>query len=182
MRYFFRRRVPPFHRVLLIESGSRALFEDLLPSLYKSRGPRMVLDLVTCYAGQPAALQPGRGRVYRVTDYAGRRGRRRLYKELKARNHDIAVVICSGEPIMTKWKWMLAARLPVKVLVLNENGDYFWLDSGSWRIIRSFVLYRAGLSGAGAVSTLGRLAVFPFTLGYLILYTAFVHTRRRIRL
>jgi hypothetical protein len=31
---------------------------------------------------------------------------------------------------MTKWKWMLAARLPGKVFVVNENGDYFWLDHG----------------------------------------------------
>ena len=29
---------------------------------------------------------------------------------------------------MTKWKWALAFRLPVKVLVVNENGDFFWFD------------------------------------------------------
>ncbi len=180
MRYFFRRRIPPFDRVLLIESGSRSLFENFLPAFYQKHGPR-IADLVTCYPGQPDAFQPSRGKVYRVTEYSGRSGRRRLYRELTRRKHEIAVVICSGEPIMTKWKWVLAARLPVKVLVLNENGDYFWLDWGSGRILKSFILYRAGLSGAGAVSTLGRLAVFPFTLSYLILYTAFVHARRRIR-
>ena len=47
---------------------------------------------------------------------------------------------------MTKWKWALALRLPVKVLVVNENGDFFWFDRANWRTIRHFVLFRAGLS------------------------------------
>ena len=67
------------------------------------------------------------------------------------------------------------------MLIVNENGDYFWLDRGNWRIIRRFVLFRSGLSGAGAVRTLARLAAFPFTLTYLMLYTAWVHLRRKVR-
>lgn len=81
---------------------------------------------------------------------------------------------------MTKWKWVIAARLPAKVFVLNENGDYFWLDYSQWRVIRHFVLFRAGLSGAGAVRTLARLALFPFTILYLLLYAAAVHLRRKV--
>src|SRR5260370_25421072 len=73
---------------------------------------------------------------------------------------------------MTKWKWMLAARLPGKVFVLNENGDYFWLDRGHLSNIRHFILFRAGLTGAGAVRTLARLVLFPFTFLYLILFSA----------
>ncbi len=34
MRYFLSRSVPPFSRVLLVESGSRDLFEELLSGLY----------------------------------------------------------------------------------------------------------------------------------------------------
>jgi hypothetical protein len=64
---------------------------------------------------------------------------------------------------------------------LNENGDYFWFDYSNWPIIRHFVLFRAGLSGAGAVRTLVRLLLFPLTLLYLVLYAAVVHTRAAIR-
>ena len=90
-------------------------------------------------------------------------------------------MICSNEPIMTKWKWVLAARLPAKVFILNENGDYFWLDRGHLSNIRNFVLVRAGLTGSGAVRTLARLVSFPFTLLYLILYALTVHLRRKLR-
>jgi hypothetical protein len=90
-------------------------------------------------------------------------------------------MICSAEPIMTKWKWVLAARLPGKVFVVNENGDYFWLDRGHLANIRYFILYRAGLTGSGAVRTLARVVLFPFSLLYLILYAAAVHLRRSLR-
>jgi len=181
MRYFLRRRVPPLDRVLLIESGSRHLFEKLIPGLRESYGDAIVFDLVTCYAGCPSAFNAASGEIFRVTDYSGRAGRKRLYAKLAERRYQAAVMICSGEPIMTKWKWMLAARLPVKVLVVNENGDYFWVDRGNWRTIRRFVLFRSGLSGAGAVRTLARLIAFPFTLTYLMVYTAWVHLRRKVR-
>jgi hypothetical protein len=178
MRYFFRRRVPPFTRLVVIESGSRRVVEALLPQLY-ARGPVERLDLVTCFPGAPAAFESHCGAIYRVNEYAGRR--RRLVAELAANRYTIGVILCTGEPVMTKWKWLLAARLPVKVLVVNENCDYFWLDYSNWRIMRHFVLVRAGLSGAGAVTTLGRLLAFPFTVAYLLLYTAIVHLRRKVR-
>jgi hypothetical protein len=49
MRHFFTRSVPPLSRVLLVESGSRELFEKLLPVMYQNH-PEMICDLVTCYA------------------------------------------------------------------------------------------------------------------------------------
>jgi len=180
MRYFLSRSVPPFSRVLLVESGSRHLYTHLLSGLYDFY-PEMQADLVTCYAGVPDTFRPERGGVYRVTDYPDPESRKRLYRELAGKQYAIVGIICSAEPIMTKWKWMLAARLPAKVFVLNENGDYFWLDRGHLAVIRNFVLFRAGLTGAGAVRTLARLVLFPFTLLYLIFYAATVHLRRRLR-
>ena len=94
------------------------------------------------------------------------------------RNYSILGIICAGEPIMTKWKWAVAANVPAKVFVINENGDWFWADRSNWRIIRHFVLFRAGLSGAEAVPAIARLLVFPFTLLYLVLYAVMVHLRR----
>jgi hypothetical protein len=180
MRHFFRRSVPPFSRVLLVESGSRELFEKLLPILYQNH-PGMTCDLVTCYAGAPATFRDSQGAVYRVTDYRAGPARQRFYQELAANRYNIVGIICSAEPIMTKWKWMLAARLPGKVFVLNENGDYFWMDYGHWSNIRYFVLFRAGLTGSGAVRTLARVVLFPFSLLYLILYAITVHSRRILR-
>ncbi len=166
--------------MLLIESGSRQLFENLLPTLYEAH-PDMRADLVTCYAGVPKDFRPEQGEVYRVTDYPDGQSRQRLYKTLAANHYTILGVICSAEPIMTKWKWMLGARLPSKIFVLNENGDYFWLDRAHLSAIRYFILFRAGLTGAGAVRTLARVVLFPFTLLYLILYAATVHLRRTLR-
>jgi hypothetical protein len=90
-------------------------------------------------------------------------------------------MVCSGEPLMTKWKWMLAARLPAKVFVINENADYFWLDRTHAGNIWDFVLLRTGLAGSGAVRILARLVSFPFTFLYLLLYAATVHARRVLR-
>jgi hypothetical protein len=180
MRHFFTRTVPPFSRILLVESGSRELFENLLPVLYQNHS-EMTCDLVTCYAGVPKNFRESQGTVYRVANYPAGDARQRFYKELSANRYNIVGVICSAEPIMTKWKWMLAARLAGKVFVLNENGDYFWLDHGHLAGIRYFILFRAGLTGSGAVRTLARVVLFPFSLLYLILYAAAVHLRRSLR-
>ena len=179
MRYFISRHIPPFDRTLVIESGSRYLLEDLLPGIYETH-PQAQVDLVTCYAGLPRTFRQDRGQVWRVTDYPAGPARDRLYAELSARRHTVCGIICSGEPIMTKWKWMLALCSTGKLFILNENGDYFWADRSEWRTMRHFALFRAGLAGAGAVRTLARLALFPFTLAYLLLYAATVHLRRRM--
>jgi hypothetical protein len=178
LRDFFTRQIPPFNKALLIESGSRRLYDGLIPGLYAMYGDSLEIDLVTCYAGVPEGF---RGQVYRVTDYSGRAGRKRLYQELAAHKYPIVGMICSGEPIMTKWKWVLAGRLDSKVFALNENADYFWIDLPHWRVMTHFVLYRAGLTGAAAIPTVARLVFFPVTLSYLLLYAAFVHLRRKLR-
>ncbi len=178
MIYFFRRRVPDCSRLLLIESGSRHLIEKVAPSLRAMFGGNLEIDLVTCYPGAPADID---GRVFNVNDYGGGSGRNRLLADLSARGATVAGIICSAEPIMTKWKWWLGAHLPVKVFIINENGDYFWLDRGNLGLIRRFIAYRAGLTGSSAVLSLVRLLCFPLTLTYLLVYAGTVHLRRRLR-
>ena len=180
MKYFFTRRLPEASRILLVESGSRYLLEGLIPGIRSTYGDDIFVDLVTCYPGLPEGFDTRNTTVYRVTDYRGSAGRGRLYRELAANRYSIMGIICSAEPIMNKWKWMLMARLPVKVFILNENGDYFWVDYAHWSVIRHFALFRAGLAGAGAVRTLARLALFPFTLLFLLSYAAVVHLTRRV--
>ena len=164
-------------RILLVESGSRRVIEQVLPALRRTYGDGMPIDLVTCFAGAPAGIDT----VHRVTDHRGSEGRRKLYRVLAANQYSIVGIVCSAEPIMTKWKWSLAARLPAKVFAINENGDYFWLDRAQWRTMIHFALFRAGLTGSGAARTLGRLLIFPFTLLYLLLYASVVHIGRAVR-
>jgi hypothetical protein len=178
LRYFFRRHFPSPSRLLLIESGSRNLIEAALPSLQQLFGDTLEIDLVTCYPGAPQGVN---GKIFRVTEYGPER-RNRLWADLKARNYAVAGMICSAEPVMTKWKWWLAVKLESKIFVLNENADYFWLDWAHRGLIRRFVAYRAGLSGSAAVPTLVRFTLFPLTLTYLILYACTVHVRRKIRM
>jgi hypothetical protein len=180
LRYFFRRHLPPASRILLIESGSRSLIEGVIPLLHAGFGERTEIDLVTCFPGVPKGCD---GRVFRISDYRdGAVGRVRLRADLAAREYGIVGMICAAEPIMTKWKWWLAARLKAKIFILNENGDYFWFDWDRRRTILQFAAYRAGLTGSAAVPALVRFLVFPLTLAYLILYACTVHLRRRIRL
>lgn len=180
MRGFITKRIPDFNHVLLVESGSRHLLENFLPTLYRNH-PAMHADVVTCYGGAPTALDQSRGEVFNTNDYSGNDERRQLIAKLAAGNYDILGIICSAEPILAKWKWAITARVPAKVFVLNENGDLFWIDRGHWANIRQFIAYRSGLTGAGAVRTIARVLLFPFTLLYLIFYAATIHLRRKLR-
>ena len=181
VRYFLTRGHRPVTSILLVESGSRELLERALVPLRRIWGDQVFIDLVTCYSGLPAGFVPETTRVYRVSDYRGRQSRRGLYRELAKNKYALVGIVCSGQPLMTKWKWALALRLPAKVFIINENADYFPLEIGEWNNVRRFVLSRAGLGGAGAVRTLARVISFPFTLLYLLLYATTVHTRRTVR-
>lgn len=181
VRYFLSGAYPPVHSILLVESGSRELLERAVVPLRRTWGDEVFIDLVTCYSGLPAGFTPETTRLYRVTEHRGRDGRRRLYRQLAENRYGLVGIVCSEQPLMTKWKWALALRLPAKVFIINESGDYFALDIREWGNIWRFVLSRAGLAGAGAVRALSRVVSFPFTLLYLLLYATTVHTRRALR-
>jgi hypothetical protein len=180
VRYFWTRRQPPLTRILLIESGSRSLIENILPHLRSVWGPDVPIDLVTCYARLPAGYSPETV-VYRVTDYGSPEGRKELIRLLQEGHYSVAGMICSAEPIMTKWKWLFFFRLPARFFILNENGDYFWVHRENIATIREFLLVRAGLSGAGAIRTIGRLLIFPFSVLFLLLYAFTAHAGRWLR-
>ena len=69
-------------RILLVESGPRYLVEELIPGIRSTYGSEIFVDLVTCYPGLPRGFEAASTRVYRVSDYRGRRGRARIYREL----------------------------------------------------------------------------------------------------
>src|SRR5262249_50040824 len=101
--------------------------------------------------------------------------RKRLARELYINDYFVVGIICSGESVMTKWKWWAAWKVPAKLFVFNENGDYYWFDYSNWRISMHFALFRFGLTGADATTTITRLILFPFALAYLLLYVGVIH-------
>ena len=84
MRRFLTRRIPPFTRVLLVESGSRNLLERIIPYIY-SVSASAEIDVVTCYSGAPAGLREG-SNVFRTADYPDGAPRAALVKHLNSRD------------------------------------------------------------------------------------------------
>ena len=181
MRYCLSAHIPEPSAILLVESGSRGIVESLIPGLRHTWGEDVAIDLVSCYATLPRGFDTANTRLYRVADYRGSKARAELLRKLRRNQYSQIGIVCSGEPLMTKWKWMLALRLSAKIFVINENGDYFWLDRKHLKPIRQIVLLRAGLAEAGAVRTLARVLLFPLSLVYLVAYASFVHARRALR-
>ncbi|MGD0500179.1 MAG: hypothetical protein ABSC23_17280 [Bryobacteraceae bacterium] len=181
MRYFLTARHPKPRAVLLVESGTRGLIEGLIPGLRGIWGAGVAIDLFTCFPAAPRGLAPETARVYRSGDYRTLESRLQLVRTLARNRYTQLGIVCSGEPILALWKWALAVALPAKVFVVNENGDYFWLDRRHLGAIFRFAFARSGLAGAGAVRTLARAVTFPFTLAYLLLFAAAVHVRRALR-
>jgi hypothetical protein len=183
VRWILSQAEPTGSRILLIESGSREILERVIAHLKSGWGEGMTIDLVTCYAGLPAGIEQG-SKIYHVADYATPELRGRMLEEMRSRDYAYAGMICAAEPVMNKWKWWLAAKVPAKFLIINENGDYFWINRKNARTIRRFLMVRMGLAGAGALRTTGRLLIFPFAVIYLLIYAGFAHLGRffRVRL
>jgi hypothetical protein len=167
-------------RVLLVESGSRDVLCNILPSLGELYKGKLKIDLLTCYTGEPDGL-PADAQVFRVWEHATPDARKNLAQTIRRGNYSAIGIICSGEPIMTKWKWWAAWHVPAKLFILNENGDYYWFDYSHWRMSLHFAMVRVGLSGGDATTTITRVLLFPFSLCYLLLYAGFIHLRRKVR-
>ena len=111
-------------------------------------------------------------------DYRGRAARGRLYRELAGNRYALLGIVCSGEVVMAKWKWVLARAFPPSFSSLTRTAITSGATACTWERSAQFVLFRSGLAGSGAVRTLVRLISFPFTLLYLLLYATSVHARR----
>lgn len=183
---------PQFDRVLVVESGARAAADQFLQTLYKEERPDRV-DILTCYGDAPAVFDTGTGRVYLTQHARGGAARKQLFQELAASRYSAVCVLCTGDPVMMKWKWMVALRIPAKVMIVNENADTFWLDRGHIAKARRMIQERMGLHRITPLRILSQALRFPstillqalrfpFTLAVLLAYAAFVHARRRLRI
>jgi hypothetical protein len=182
VRYFLTGRHPKPSAILLVESGSRQLLEGVVTGLRETWGPDIRIDIATCYSGLPRGFTPASTQAYSLPDAHSLRPRVRLFRKIARGRYSHLGIVCAGGPILLKWKCMLALGLPAKVFIINENGDYFWLDRKHLSAVRRFAIARSGLAGTGAVRTPARLFAFPFTLAWLALYAAAVHARRLLRL
>ncbi len=182
MRYFFRGRVPPLTRMLVVESGSRQILENGIPRFRALFGDQFPIDLLTPLPGLPQVLCPATTEVFRVTQCRSGADRRRLLGELRSRRYPVLGIICSNEPVMTPWKLAATFLLPAKVVIFNENADFFWLDWNHRQSVRGFLLFRAGLLEDDAVRKLVHIAAFPFIATFLLLYAAYAHLERAWRL
>ena len=181
LRSFLRpHTAPPIRKILLVESGSRHLLEKLIPNLRLVYGEALQFDLCTCFPGAPAALG-GDCKIYRTSAFGNNVARKQLYRELKANQYEAMGIICSAEPIMTKWKWMLVYQAGAHAFLINENADYVWFDRLHWAGLTAYARTRLGFEDSGAVRTLARIVLLPLSLIYLSLYTLKVHALRALR-
>src|SRR5579884_2203737 len=149
MRYVLSRRTPQLTRILLIESGSRHILDKLLPHFYRDWGTQIRVDVLTCFETPPASFRADKGDLLRAQDYRAGTARRRLVRQLRGGGYAALGIICSNEKLLAGYKWGLSAVLPAKLLIINENADYFWVDRGNVRAIRGFLSHRAGIAGTG---------------------------------
>ena len=171
------RTFPEKSRILLIESGSRELLEKAIPAVRRFWGGQTPpIDLFTCFSGVPEGIGDD-GHIYRVADYPGPE-RKKLLRELKARKYAVMGVVFSQEPILAKWKLLIALSVPAKMLVINDSGDCFWCDRNHWPASRQFVASRSGITGAAMLRSILETAVLPVTFLWLLFFAAGAHAAR----
>jgi hypothetical protein len=180
MRLFFRSTGVAMDRVLVVESGSRRIAERFLTHLYASH-PADRVDVLTCYEGAPSTFDPSRGSLISIHSSSGFAGRRQLITGLARSGYNVVGMLCSGEAIMTRWKWAVALRIPAKVLIINENVDYYWFDRGNLSNMRAMVKHRFGVHTVSSPQLLVGSFLFPFILLYLLIYAGWIHSRRLLR-
>ncbi|HWP83950.1 MAG TPA: hypothetical protein VNN17_02065 [Terriglobia bacterium] len=170
--------VPPARDILLVESGSPQAFRQGLVNIRQSF-PETRLQLLTCW---PEPAQNVFSSIYRVQEYASRREKLALLFSLRKNPPDVLGILCSNDPIMYSWKLLATLVLPAKVLIINENGDFFWLDWQNRKALRRFLQSRWVIIRKEFLLTLLRGMVFPLTFLYLLLHAGWLYLRRWRRL
>ena len=178
MKYYFRKKVPLAHDVLFIESGSPKVTRRALGGI-RQIFPGARYHLLTCRSDAPTVRFDT---VFRTFDYPSWWSKLRLLLSFRRKRWEVMAILCTGERILWRWKILALALVPAKVLVVNENADFFWLHWGNWRTLRQLLAARWGVNLGGLCSTTLRVLVFPFTLLFLLFIAAFLYTRHWWRL
>ena len=124
MRYFFRRKVPQAGDILLIESGSRQVSTRALEGI-KRIFPQARYHLCTCLPETPPDSYAS---VFRASDYPSGISKLKLLFWFRRQRWPVMAVLCTGEPLLLRWKLIAGLIVPAKVLIVNEHADFFWLN------------------------------------------------------
>jgi hypothetical protein len=176
---FLSRFTPPLLRILIVESGPRETTEKLLHYFYEVPKSQQV-DVLTCYGSSPKTFDAERGTCYSIHDPAFQGNRSGLIRHLGQTKYSAVAALCTGSAVMNKWKWAIAARIPAKVLIVNEHAGFYSLDLGHLKNIGN-TLSEHFLPEASTLGVIGELLIAPFTISYLFLYAALIHLRRLLR-
>ena len=179
MTGLFRKSRPPFRRVLLIESGSRPIADRFLQSVYQFEGCSQV-DVLTCFSTPPEAFQDQRGQVFFVTDPAIAGNRRQFLRALASVPYDIVAVLSTDSRILRNWKWAVSLLTRAKIVLIEENEDFFFLDYGYLRHIK-VDFPRLRQEQITHLRLAGEVLLMPLMISYLLLYAGQVHLRRLLR-
>ena len=180
MRFLFSRRIPAIDRILVVESAPRAICEKFLQHVYE-RQPAERVDILTCYGSAPQNYDHQRGSVFLTQQAATSNARWELIRHFKAQSYSAVAIFCAGDTLMRNWKWAIAAKVPAKILIINENADFFWLDRKHWRNARALITHRTGFHGSGPLRVMQQMITLPFAIVFLAGYAAVVHAKRTLR-
>jgi len=178
MKYFFRRKFPDADDVLVIESGSPEVARRALGGI-RDIFPRARVHLLTCWPDPPDGFLTD---VFRTADYPSGWEKVRLLLSFARRRWRVLAILCTGEPILWRWKMLALGLLPAKVLIVNENADFFWLDWDNRKTLRHFLAIRWGVNRDEILATLFRALVFPMALLILLATAGYLYARRWRRL
>lgn len=179
MTGLFNKKRPSFHRVLLIESGTRTATERFLKYVYQLENCGQV-DLLTCFSTPPQEFQSGRGKVFLVTDPAIAAHRQQFLRTITGSPYDIVAMLHTGGRILYKWKWIVALLTRAKILLVPEDRDFVFVDYSYFTRFKVNMprLRREQVTG---IRLAGEALLVPFVVLYLLLYAGGIHFRRLLR-
>ena len=180
VKWFLRKSVPPIDRILLVESGSRAEAQRLVPLLRESVCGNAPIDLFTCLPDEPSGLGTGT-RAWRSYEARNHSERWRMLLGLRRERHTAAAILCGDSPLLAIWKLALAALLPAKILLVAEGEGLIWLDRAHWRKALELAISRSGVRNPEFLRKAAHVAFLPIGLTVLVAFAAKVHLVRLIR-
>ena len=180
MKWFLRKSSPPIDRLLLVESGSRADAQRLLPVLRESVCGNVPVDLFTCLPDEPSGLGPG-SRTWRSYDAEDHTSRWRMLLGIRRERYPVAAILCGSSPLLATWKVALAALLPAKILLLDEDEGLVWLDRAHWRKALRVGVSRSLVRNPEFLRKVAHAAFLPIAIPILVAFAGRAHLARLIR-
>src|SRR5687768_1258048 len=174
MKHFFRQKFPPSGDILIIESGASQVTDRACPGLRRLY-PEARFHLATCWPNRRSAEF---AEIFSVVDYAGRGTKLGLLRQFRRHGYTVLVVLCTGQPVMSLWRALSLVLVPAKVIIVNENADFFWLSWENRATLRAFLGARWGINLRHSAMILLRAAAFPLTILFLMLTALFYYLRR----